>query len=419
MEAGKGSKIMINDISRAFFHAPATREVYVDLPREDVGVGEDGMCARLNFSLYGTRDAAQNWQLHVRNVMKGLGFSVGRSNPCIFYNRALGLRTFIHGDDFVTAGSAEGLKWLKLELLKVFEMTVTAIGGDDGDSKSARMLDSLVEWVEGKGITYDADPRHAQLLIREILGEKNNDKPVVTPGVRETVDKEEDVLKHIQELKKGKPDAEGRANSGVVVFRYRSIAARANFLALDRVDIQYAVKEIAWKMAAPDDADEDKLRRLALYLKGRPRAVTLFPFGDVDLSGDTKVRIFTDIDWAGCRRTRRSTTGGCILWEDRMIKSWSTTQALVALSSGEAELYGTVKASAEGLGVQALLQDLGAKAEIEVLTDASAAMGVLDRRGLGRLRHIHTNFLWVPRKQRQIKEFDTRKPRALITVVIY
>ena len=84
MEAGKGSKIMINDLFRAFFYAPATREVYVDLPKEDVGVGEEGMCARLSFSLYGTRDAAQNWQLHVRNVMKGFGFSVGRSNPCIF-----------------------------------------------------------------------------------------------------------------------------------------------------------------------------------------------------------------------------------------------------------------------------------------------------------------------------------------------
>ena len=296
-------------------------------------------------------------------------------------------------------------------------MTVTVIGGDEGDSKSAGILNRLVEWVEGKGITYEADPRHAQLLIREILGEKNNDKPVVTPGVREVADKEEDVLRHIQELKKGKPDAEGRAASGVVVFRYRSIAARANVLALDRVDIQYAVKEIARKMAAPDDTDEDKLRRLALYLKGRPRAVTLFPFGDVDLDGDTKVRIFTDTDWAGCRRTRRSTTGGCILWEDRMIKSWSTTQALVALSSGEAELYGTFEASAEGLGVQALLRDLGVKAEIEVLTDASAAMGVFDRRGLGRLRHVHTNFLSLQEAAAE-KESNTPRLRVRITAVI-
>ena len=164
---------------------------------------------------------------------------------------------------------------------------------------------------------------------------------------------------------------------------------------MDRVDVQYAVKEIARKMAAPEDKDEEKLRRLALYLKGRPRAVTLFPFDEVNLLERTKIRIFTDTDWAGCRRTRRSTTGGIILWENRMIKSWSTTQALVALSSGEAELYGTVKASAEGLGAQALLKDLGIMADVEVLTDASAALGILERKGLGRLRHVHTNCLWV------------------------
>ena len=130
-------------------------------------------------------------------------------------------------------------------------------------------------------------------------------------------------------------------------------------------------------------------------MKGRPRAVTLFPFDNVDLSIRTKIQVFTDTDWAGCKRTRRSTTDGCILCENRLIKSWSTTQTLIALSSGEAELYGTVKAGSEGLGVQALLKDLGIMADVEVLTDASAAIGILDRKGLGRLRHAHTLFLLV------------------------
>ena len=52
---------MINDISRAFFHALAKRRVYVQLPEEDRGDGEEELCGRLNYSMYGTRDAAQNW----------------------------------------------------------------------------------------------------------------------------------------------------------------------------------------------------------------------------------------------------------------------------------------------------------------------------------------------------------------------
>ena len=52
---------MINDISRAFFHATAKREVYVQLPSEDIGPSDQPLCGKLNYSMYGTRDAAQNW----------------------------------------------------------------------------------------------------------------------------------------------------------------------------------------------------------------------------------------------------------------------------------------------------------------------------------------------------------------------
>ena len=55
----KGEKLMINDVSRAFFCAPARRQVFVELPEEDSN-GED-MIGELNYSMYGTRDAAQNW----------------------------------------------------------------------------------------------------------------------------------------------------------------------------------------------------------------------------------------------------------------------------------------------------------------------------------------------------------------------
>lgn len=48
-----GEVIMINDVSRAFFHAKATREVFVQLPDEDRRPGEEEFCGRLIFSMYG------------------------------------------------------------------------------------------------------------------------------------------------------------------------------------------------------------------------------------------------------------------------------------------------------------------------------------------------------------------------------
>ena len=49
------------DIKRAYVHAPARRPVYIEIPIEDWEPGDEGKVARLDLSLYETRDAAQNW----------------------------------------------------------------------------------------------------------------------------------------------------------------------------------------------------------------------------------------------------------------------------------------------------------------------------------------------------------------------
>ena len=77
------------------------------------------------------------------------------------------------------------------------------------------------------------------------------------------------------------------------------------------------------------------------------------------------------------------------------IKSWSRQQNLVSLSSAEAELYGLVKASSEGLGCKAMAGDFGTTCAAKIYADASAALGIVHRKGLGKVRHIDTNTLWV------------------------
>ena len=59
-----------------------------------------------------------------------------------------------------------------------------------------------------------------------------------------------------------------------------------------------------------------------------------------------------------------------------LIKSWSSTQIAVPLSSCEAEFYGVAKAFGMGLGYQAFLVDLGCVLPIRVWTDSSATMGI-------------------------------------------
>ena len=82
-----------------------------------------------------------------------------------------------------------------------------------------------------------------------------------------------------------------------------------------------------------------------------------------------------------------------------VLKTFSSTQATVSLSSGEAEFYGVVKAAGIALGQQSIMRDLGYVVPVRVWTDSSAAMGVCQRQGLGKLRHIETHTLWVQEKR--------------------
>ena len=98
-----GSKvIMINDVARAFFEALSVRNVCVEIPagdKEEADARHDKV-GHLQMSLYGTRDAAMNWQEEVARVMLKHGFERGRYNPCLYYHREKEFRTFLHGDDF-------------------------------------------------------------------------------------------------------------------------------------------------------------------------------------------------------------------------------------------------------------------------------------------------------------------------------
>ena len=130
------------------------------------------------------------------------------------------------------------------------------------------------------------------------------------------------------------------------------------------------------------------------YPIAKPRAVLHFKRQD----SQHKLRGYTDADWAGCKRTRKSTSGGAMMLGQHALKTWSNTQPLLVLSSDEGEFHAALEASAEGRGLLSLLKDSGYEVNGEVLGDASTALGIIHRRCLGRTRPIDTCLLWVQHK---------------------
>ena len=65
------------------------------------------------------------------------------------------------------------------------------------------------------------------------------------------------------------------------------------------------------------------------------------------------------------------------------------------MSSADAELGALVKTTTETIGIAQLASGLGKELDAEVFVDSSAALGVVARKGCGKLRHIRVGQLWV------------------------
>ena len=94
--------------------------------------------------------------------------------------------SFVQGDDFVSSGIFEDLEWLNTVLTKKYCLKTTVIGEQAKCKKHVRVLNRLVRWHPGIGVTNEADPRHVDILLKD-TGPKH-DKIFMVIGEREKQD---------------------------------------------------------------------------------------------------------------------------------------------------------------------------------------------------------------------------------------
>ena len=98
----------------------------------------------LQMSLYGTRDAATNWQEEVAKEIISSDFSRGRYNPCLYYHKETGLKCLVHGDDFVSVGSRKSVVRFRQKLVKRFEIKTKIIGTAATESSEGNVLNTVI-----------------------------------------------------------------------------------------------------------------------------------------------------------------------------------------------------------------------------------------------------------------------------------
>ncbi|CAK9097534.1 Retrovirus-related Pol polyprotein from transposon TNT 1-94 [Includes: Protease [Durusdinium trenchii] len=368
--------ILFLDVKKAHFWSPIRRRLLVKLlPEAGESPNKVGL---LKKSLYGTRDAPSNWEHAIKVVFEACGFTQGLSNPCIYFHEERQLYANVHGDDFTVVGDFHQLQWLVNTLKASWTLDVRGILARPGSGlpaseviHSISVLNRLVTWTE-KGIEMEADPRHVQLVLQQLNLEAAT--PVATPLVKTKPGEENDT-----------PLSTSEAAT------YRSTAMRLGYLSLDRPDLLRTVRELAKGLEEPTMHHWSMLKRAARYLRGCARLVQLIPHQN----SFTTVLGWSDSDHAGCVRSRKSTTGTVIQLGQSVIKAQAKGQAVIALSTGEAEYYGLISTASAALGEQAMLQDWQIACPVVIALDASAGISIGSRRGLGRVKHIETCFLWA------------------------
>ena len=516
-------KVSFVDVKKAYFYGIPERTLYVRLPSE-LGLGK-GVVGKLVRCMYGTRDAGAIWENCYTTCLTNLGFIQGASSPCCFLHPKWNVSLVVHGDDFTAVGTPESLDKYEAGMQETFECKLKGrLGAEPDDCKEMRVLNRIVR-VTDKGLLYEADPRHAEMLIKAFNLEGASS--VVTPGVKVAddeidpdkidTDAASEIHRIIAELRcdnkraskvkfnanitchdvpaysqiygrhprefdfdkygnqvavdNGTADVFDEATPNVSpnarrqifekVLRdgarwetpttqfiaavskkqkknkfakqrlgskaakqaermecagedlddeastiYRALSARLLYLSMDRPEVAFAAKELCRHFAHPTKLGVAALKRAVRFLIGLPRLVWRFPFQ----RRATDMKVYVDTDFGGCAVTRRSTSGGIAMRGCHSLKHWSLTQTTIALSSGEAELGGICRGASIALGLQSLALDLGVKLDLEILTDATAAIGICRRRGLGKIRHLHVSDLWV---QDRLKRGDFKLTKVL------
>ena len=372
LSAKQGHVIHQFDVKTAFLHSPIEEEVYLEQPQEFVKRGSDGekLVCRLNKSIYGLKQAANNWYKELANFLLKQGFTRSRNDHCLFARSEAEDHTFIlvWVDDIIVASrSMTVVSDVKKALEATFHME---------DRGRLHWFLGLRIRREGGKVTVDQE-RYIETMLERF--QMDQCKPSRTPA---------DLNLKLQTAQTGDEEVDQRI--------YRSLVGSLLYLAKQtRPDIMFTINILSRHMNAPTNQHWMCGKRLLRYLQGsKGLKRTYTKEASYDLVGESNA------DWSGDVNDRKSTTGYYFKLNGRgAALSWGVKkQATVALSSAEAEYQGMAAAVPEALYLKQLLEDFGIqqKRPIAIGEDNQSCIRLCQNPVMHkRSKHIETKFLFI------------------------
>ena len=378
LSCNNGWTVRTGDISTAFLHAAAaTTDLYMYPPKEFYNP-EDNIIWKLNKAIYGLRSSPKAWQNHLAEVLQQLGLQRSSAEPNIFMTTNRDCFVLVYVDDLLFLGEEQTINKLFTAIQQQLLLRPT------GTLTPGNTVSFLGRNITNRGDHYEislSDDYTTALLTETKL---QDSKPAVTPGTTALKTATADYEQHLS--------AEEHA-------QFRRAVGKLQWMTYTRPDTSYATKELARSLQQPTTADQQKLKHLLRYIKGTKHYKQIIrPTVKIPPRSIPDLNVYVDSDWAGCPTTRKSTTGFVITFLGATINYGSRTQATIALSSAEAELYAINTGATEALHIRNLLIELlnVNKVNIKIHTDSSSGKSMATRIGSSRkAKHIDLRHLFI------------------------
>ena len=190
--------------------------------------------------------------------------------------------------------------------------------------------------------------------------------------------------------------------------KFRQAVGTALYISCDRPDVGYAVRMLAAYMARPTEHAKIGLTKLIQYLVNTahygiamkataPGSKKLFEHGSEDDSERFVLEAFSDADWSGSKRDRRSYGGASYCLNGQYIHYVCRSQKCISLSSMESEYYSAVGSSCQGLFMKAVVEFMSrSPCDLIVYVDNQSCKAFCLRQGVTKAcKHFEGRLLWL------------------------
>ena len=357
------------DVVNAYLEADLSEEIYMR-PPEGLSSRPGDVC-RLHKALYGLKQSGMEWHRLLAGFLRDMGFRVLASDPAIMVRGNSPadddwVAIPIYVDDLlIFSKSISMVKWIKEEIGKRFPIT------DLGEVKSILKI-RVTRDRNMRTISLDQSQYCAEVLERYGM---QDSAPVATPmepGFRSNSNEEQTVDQKLYQ---------------------QAIGSLNHLVQGTRPDLAYAVGRLGRHNCDPKASHWVGVKRVMRYLRATQGLGLLYSTS----GGVVKPVGYSDSDFAGCDETRRSTgayaffvCGGLVTWK-------SKRQALVTLSTAEAEYVALSEAAKEAIWIKRLITELqGSCGGATLREDNQAAIRIAENPELhARTKHIDVRYHWI------------------------